>query len=637
MRLWSCLFTGLFCATMAVAQTVPGGFQVDTLLNLGSAAAPNDFIFLPNGDNRILFAGRQGTITVYTTEAPVPANATVGQIPSVQTSSEQGLLSICADPNWPTSPYIYVWYSPSTTSFMRLSRWQIGGDVANNQSTNLTLVAGSEYLILNDVPDSAFNHNGGTCRFGPDGMLWLAFGEDATPCDAQNRTILKGKLLRMTLASLPAGGGGPIAKSLLDPGDNPWSSSTNDNEALVVAYGLRNPFSFNMDSVSGDIFLADVGQNAREEFDYYPRGTGLPPGINFGWPWKEGINTFSGCGGSTPTGMVDPLDDYAQSTGGVSIMSAGFVRTSPTHTFPYPAAYDRNVFHNDYFNGTITRLTPSGATWTRVAGYWGTGYVGACRFQQDPINGDMKFIQHTATYATNGLVLKRIRVTAPLNQLFGISGGGQTTNITEPFANALTVQALTPGGAPLVNWPVNFTVTAGGVTLSAPNPVLTNASGFASVNVTAGAIPGAVTVVATTQGGDPAGVPFSMYQRGLRMTLIQGNPFDTMILNASYAQTPPSFTVNYLTMAGFSQPPFVTPLGTLCVNPFDTVNTVIVADAIGAFGFVNATNAIGSPNLTKVYTGIPQTLSGITLNFTGVGYDTSNGTFWFMNCAPVTF
>jgi glucose/arabinose dehydrogenase len=630
-------------ALPVAAQSVPAAFTIDTLLTLtGGDSTAHVFCYLPGSDGRILIAGRAGALTIYTTNAPSPASAAIGTIPSVETGSEKGMLGLCADPNWPTSPYIYVWYPPTTTGAMRLARWQIGGaDLANPNGTGLSLMAGSEHIILNDPPDGAFNHNGGELAFGPDGMLYVSMGDDASACQAQDRTQLQGKVLRITTAGLPAGAGGPPAKSLLDPGDNPWSSSANANERLVLCYGLRNPVSFNMDPVTGDLFIADVGQNAREELDYYARSfPSAPVGVNFGWPWKEGINNFNTCGGSAPAGMTDPLDDYPQSTGGVSIMAAGFIRNAPSQQYQFPATYDRNVFHNDYFNGTITRLTPSGATWTKVPGYWGTGFVGALRFKQDPINGDVKFLHHSSTYATNGVSLRRIRPSAPLNQLLITAGDAQVATLGETFAVTLEARALSPASVPLANHPVTFAaVVPNAVTFGSPMPVMTDANGYAQTTVTTGPNPGSAAVKVTTQGGDPAGLNYSLYQRGLKITLIQGSPTDTMVL--ALTNNPPGMNpiVNYEVMFGFPQPSFPTPFGTMCVNPLDTINTLVFEDPLNAFTGFQVRGGTGNPSKTNIYSGLPQSLAGLMVRFQAVAYTPgfAAGDWWITNCVNVTF
>jgi glucose/arabinose dehydrogenase len=623
------------------AQTVPAGFQVDTILTLsGADTTAHVFCYLPGGDNRIVIASRAGLLTVFTTDAAVPSSAAIGAIPGVKTTNEQGVLGLAADPAWPQRPYVYAWYPAVGTSFIRLSRFELAGDLTNASSTNLALVAGSEHQVLADVPDNVLVHNGGELEFGPDGMLYAALGDDFDFCNSQDRTQLKGKILRLDVSSLPAGAGGPAAKSALAPGDNPYDASPNANERLIVAYGLRNPVSFSIDPVAGDLFIADVGHFAREELDHWPRNLGsAPAGLNYGWPWREGVSAGPGCSGTAPGGLTGPLDDYDHASGGISIMAGGFITSSPTQQFQWPAAFDRNVFHNDYFNGGLARLTPNGTSWTRQTGFWGTGFMHCLRFKQDPRNGDLKFLKHAGAYATNGVSLMRLRPSTPLNQVLVDSGAGQVANAGETFAAPLRVRALTPQGQALAGWPVTFTSMAGAVAFASSMPISTDAQGYAQTFVVAGANPGVVSVRATTQGGDVGGATIGLYQRGIKITLVQGTPTDTLVLAVTNAPSGMPSPVSYAMMLGFAQPPLTTPFGTLCVNPFDAANTLVFEDGFNAFSGFVVKGAIGTPSKTNVYTGLSQALAGLGVSFQVFGYTPgfATGDWWISNCVPVTF
>lgn len=123
MRLAALALTALSLSLLApclVAQTVPTGFTVDTLISTG-LTAPNDFCFLPDG--RILIANRPGGVTIY----PNGATATIGTVPGVEVGSERALLSVAADPQFATNGYIYVWYSSSADAFMHLDRFTCTG------------------------------------------------------------------------------------------------------------------------------------------------------------------------------------------------------------------------------------------------------------------------------------------------------------------------------------------------------------------------------------------------------------------------------------------------------------------------------------------------------------------------------
>ena len=117
-------------------------------------------------------------------------------------------------------------------------------------------VLGGEYGAL---PDLAAKHNGGTLRFGPDGMLYVGLGDDDSPCRAQDLTKLQGKILRLDVSSLPAGGGPAPRYAMLTPPDNAFVAHADSAARLVWALGLRNPFSFTIDAPTGCLVIGDVG------------------------------------------------------------------------------------------------------------------------------------------------------------------------------------------------------------------------------------------------------------------------------------------------------------------------------------------------------------------------------------------
>jgi glucose/arabinose dehydrogenase len=130
---------------------------------------------------------------------------------------------------------------------------------------------------------SASNHNGGQLQVGKDGFLYISVGDAANASNAQNPANLNGKILRIDAH----GGGGPRVWSL----------------------GLRNPFRFSFDHLTGDMVIGDVGAGSREEIDFAPASSGLGGGDNYGWPGCEGLVGYPG---SCP-GTVAPVLDYAHS------------------------------------------------------------------------------------------------------------------------------------------------------------------------------------------------------------------------------------------------------------------------------------------------------------------------------------
>ena len=614
------------------AQTVPTGFVVDTVIPSG-LTAPLDFCFLPDG--RCLIANRAGVVSVYAGGSAV----TVGTVPSVETGGERGLLGIAADPLFPTNGQIYVYYASTADTFMHLDRFTCTGDLANPSSTNLSFLATTRRVILAAIPDNAFNHNGGSCRFGPDGRLYQTIGDDAGTCIAQNQTSSLGCLLRMDVSGLAAGGStvAPTFSSL-DPGDNPLSAAT-DISQLLIAYGLRNPVRMEVDMVTGSLYIGDVGQNAVEEYsEYVYPTTGPLPLVNFGWPWREGNQAYTTCSGSQPPGLVPPIAAVPQGGTWFSVFGGPRYRNQGG-PYDFGPAYEGNAFFYDFFAGDLRRLVNTGGTWGPApavpgqpnATNWGIGFtaVGAMKVGPD---GGMWFAKNTSTAPSSGGTLMRIRPLGPTNSVTAISGGGQVIPATEPFPFPLVARVLNPQGQPLPGGTVNFNV-AGGATLSTTNPVIADANGYAQTNATATAVGGSITVTASTPGSQTNGT-FALFARKITATPA-GSLLVVSISNITTAVPP---NVPYVVMVSFpGGTPLPTVLGNLCTNPLYGL-TVVLEDAIGIFNFVSLSGSggMGTPNLTKIYTLPPGFLTGYLMSFQAVGFDPN--ALWFRtNCETRQF
>lgn len=613
------------------AQAVPTGFVVDTLVSTG-LTAPNDFCFLPDG--RILIANRTGPVTIYA----AGSTAVVGTVANVELSSEQALLSVCADPAFASNGYIYVWYCSTLDAFVHLDRFTCTGDLANPASTNVTFAVSSRRVVLTNTPDNAFNHNGGTLRFGPDGKLYLTMGEDAAPCQSQVLSAMQGKLLRMDVSGLPSGGStvAPTAAQL-DPGDNPLSSNA-DFSKLVIAYGLRNPFRMSIDPLTNNVYIGDVGQNAMEEYDEYVYQAGALQLVNFGWPWREGTLTYTGCTGTPPPGLVDPIIGISQSQGWLAVMGGPRYRNAGGQ-YDFGPAYEGSAFYGDYFAGQIRRLVNTNGVWSPApavpgqpnATSWATGFVAWTSLQVGP-DGALYMVQQPSTYATAGGFLKRLRPLGPVNSVTAVSGSGQVGPAGEPFAQPLVVQLRDPSGSPLPGGQVNFTVS-GPATLSTTNPVIADGNGMAQTSATATNLGGSITVTATTP-GSPTGATLSLFSRKITIT---STP-TLILLQITNTTTAVPATVPFVVLTSAPGiPPLPTPIGPICTDPNSPL-TFVIEDSIGVFNYrsLSGSGAIGNPGLIKIYNIPSSVLAGLTLNFQAVGLDPVAGPFR-TNCEPKTF
>ncbi|RJP47357.1 MAG: glucose dehydrogenase [Anaerolineaceae bacterium] len=202
--------------------------------------------------------------------------------------NEQGLLGLAFHPGFAGNGFFYVNYT------------EVGGDtvIARFTATGDIADPNSEIRLLG-VKQPFPNHNGGGLAFGPDGYLYIALGDGGSGGDpqgnGQNRNTLLGKILCIDVDN-----GEPYAV----PADNPFGSE-------VFHYGLRNPFRFSFDGLTGDLWIGDVGQGAWEEIDFLPAGT--PGGINFGWNRFEGMHDYSA--GDIPADYRPPLFEYSHDQG----------------------------------------------------------------------------------------------------------------------------------------------------------------------------------------------------------------------------------------------------------------------------------------------------------------------------------
>jgi glucose/arabinose dehydrogenase len=212
---------------------------------------------------------------------------------------EQGLLGLAFDPEYATSGRFVVHYS-DLAGDTRVSSFQVSSD------PDLADPATEQVIFTADQPYS--NHNGGQVLFGPEGNLYLGLGDGGSGNDpegrGQNLAEPLGSILRMDLRT-----GTPYGI----PPDNPFVAQAG---ALpeIWSYGLRNPWRFSFDRATGDLYIADVGQNRTEEVDVAPATTGSGKGANYGWSIMEGSQCLFG-NECSQTGLVLPTLEYDHDQG----------------------------------------------------------------------------------------------------------------------------------------------------------------------------------------------------------------------------------------------------------------------------------------------------------------------------------
>ncbi len=190
---------------------------------------------------------------------------------------EQGFFAVAFHPDYSTNGYFYAVYTKEPDGTNVLARFQVSADDPNRADpASLT-----EILT---IKDTIANHNGGDIAFGPDGYLFYGTGDEGGKGDPNERSqdgqSLFGKMLRLDVDS---------AEPYAIPPDNPFVDDPRIRDE-IWSLGLRNPFRYTFDSQTGDLYIADVGQDAWEEIDVEPAAS--PGGLNYGWPIMEGFDCY---------------------------------------------------------------------------------------------------------------------------------------------------------------------------------------------------------------------------------------------------------------------------------------------------------------------------------------------------------
>lgn len=283
-------------------------------------------------------------------------------------SNEAGLLGMAFHPDYADNGWVFVYYMPSRDS-ARLSRFTRNG-AGNGLNPN------SEKIIL-EVSQPAPNHNGGGLGFGPDGYLYLSLGDGGAANDlfgqGQDTSTLLATMLRLDI---------DVADDTTPyeiPSDNPFADGMSGRPE-IYAYGLRNPWRWSFDSLTGDLWVGDVGQNAREEIDI------ITAGGNYGWPITEGNACLFGDDCETD-GLISPVVDYLHSeTGGCSVTGGYVYRGSQINSL------QGNYVFGDFCNGSLYSVESDGSNTSAIEQLDTALSISA--FAQDE-NGELYVLNHS--------------------------------------------------------------------------------------------------------------------------------------------------------------------------------------------------------------------------------------------------
>ena len=299
--------------------------------------APTDIQNAGDGSGRLFFIQQNGIVRIFRNGALVlqPFLDIRGKTSS---GGERGLLGLSFPTGFAQKQRFYVNYT------------DLNGDTVIAQyrmSANPDVADASTEIVLLRIAQPFANHNGGQLRFGPDGYLYIGMGDGGSGGDprgnGQNRATLLGKMLRIDVEGDPG--------QVRIPADNPFVN-TAGTRPEIWALGLRNPWRFSFDRATGDLWIADVGQNTYEEIDFQPASS--PGGENYGWNRMEGMHCFQD--GCNPQGLTLPVAEYDHSQG--CSVTGGFV-----YRGSLSPALRGTYIYGDYCSGRIWGVEREGIAW----------------------------------------------------------------------------------------------------------------------------------------------------------------------------------------------------------------------------------------------------------------------------------
>ena len=340
--LFSIALTILLCSfssrTRANPQTEPAAIQVELEPVLSGLIGPIYVTGSRDGSNRLFIVEQGGRIKVLQPGATTPA-VFLEISARVLSGGERGLLGLALHPDFRNNRRFFVDYTRQPDGATVIAEYRVSESDPNLADTKETT------LLL--IPQPFANHNGGMITFGPDGFLYIGMGDGGSANDPGNRAQdlnnLLGKLLRIDVDH--ANGAIPYSS----PVANPFFGEVTGRDE-VYAFGLRNPWRFSFDRLTGDLYVGDVGQNAWEEIDV------ITPGGNYGWRVTEGknCNPSIGAGLCSMIGLIPPIAEYSHAASRCSI-TGGYVYRGAKRTFP-----SGTYVYADFCSGEIFSLGGGG-------------------------------------------------------------------------------------------------------------------------------------------------------------------------------------------------------------------------------------------------------------------------------------
>jgi len=379
---WTVVAPVLLAAALLAHDAAAQSFRME---RVATGLARPVFLTAPPGDSERVFIVEQhtGRIRILRLADHTLLATPFLTVSGLATGSEQGLLGLAFHPDHASNGYFYVYYT-DTSWDTNVVRYQVSADpdVAD---------AGSATPVIGWGQPQA-NHNAGWMAFGPDDLLYIASGDGGGSHDddadhtlgtgnAQDTTDnALGKILRIDVDGddFPAD---PL-RNYAVPAGNPFVGQTGDDE--IWAYGLRNPWRNSFDRATGDLYIADVGQNTCEEIDVQPAASA--GGENYGWRLREGVlaTPTGGVGGPAPAGAIDPIFDYPHTAPDCSQPGPAFTGISVTGGYVYRgpvAELSGRYFFADFGTANLWSLVWDGSS---PATFDGTNYTDLTDHSGDP-------------------------------------------------------------------------------------------------------------------------------------------------------------------------------------------------------------------------------------------------------------
>jgi glucose/arabinose dehydrogenase len=344
------------CACLIAATGTAANAQLTTELVASGIDRPVFMVHAGDGSGRLFIIEQEGQVRILEEDGTLIGTPwiDIDQQVTGGTSggNEQGLLGLAFAPDFATSGLFYVNYTGS------------GGDTIVDEYTmsdptaNVVTVADqlSKRRIMH-INQPFSNHNGGWIGFGPDGFLYVASGDGGSGNDPGNRagnlTQRLGKLHRIDVSGAddyPA----DTNHNYAIPADNPFVGAGGNVHESIWDYGLRNPWRTSFDSATGDIWMADVGQNQYEEVNV--EAADDAGGNHYGWRCREGLHATGLSCANSNAGFYEPIHEYSHGADGCSI-TGGYVYNGCALGDDYTGKY----FFSDYCSGRIWTLDPTNA------------------------------------------------------------------------------------------------------------------------------------------------------------------------------------------------------------------------------------------------------------------------------------